>query len=168
MFSFFKRRRRRKLLARPEPRTWGPWLADLPFFANLNTNEQERLARITRVLVAEKNWQGADGLEVTEKIKVQIAAQAALLILNIEHDHYRRTKSIVIYPSTFQVPDSSDGGRVPTLGQAHEWGTVVLSWNAARGGVVNPEDGQNVVLHEFAHRLDMLDHHTDGTPPLGS
>jgi len=114
-------------------------------------------------------------MEMTDEVKVVIAAQAALLILGLEHDYYRNLGSILVYPDTFQVPrrERLPGGVVsegpsPTLGLASLRGPVVLAWDAVRHGNENREDGRNVVLHEFAHKLDMLDRFADGAPPLGS
>ena len=109
---------------------------------------------------------------MTDEIKVNIAAQAALLILNVEHNYYCRVRSILVYPSTFVLPDENVSGgirvqgKTPVLGLAAHRGPVVLAWDAARHGSYNPADGRNVVFHEFAHKLDMLDDYADGTPPL--
>ncbi len=168
-------RRRGKLLSKPFPSLWIGYLEALPFYEGLTDDEKEMLRRILRVIVAEKSWEGCGGLQLNDEIKVTIAAQAALPLLRLEHDHYRRAQSIVVYPSTFMVPNhqSGSGGMVLTshaaaLGLAFHRGPVVLAWDSARHGVKNQVDGRNVVLHEFAHKLDMLDGAADGTPQLGS
>jgi Mlc titration factor MtfA (ptsG expression regulator) len=174
LMAFFKRRRRRQWLREPFPREWRPWIERLPFFAALTGTEQQRLREIVVVLVREKRWEGCGGLELTDEVKVTIAGQAALLILHVEHDYFRRAKTILVYPSTFVNPAerSGPGGTVvegtATLGEAWHAGPVILAWDAARQGVANREDGHNLVLHEFAHKLDLNDHVADGTPPLES
>jgi len=172
LFSWLRRRRRRKILSRPVPAGWSAVLESLPFFATLDGREQAKLVADARILVAEKRWEGCGGLELTEEMQVVIAAQAALLILNIEHEYYRRTASILVYPSTFVLPErrhqsgAVQEGGTAVLGLAQLGGPVVLAWDSARHGAENATDGRNVVLHEFAHKLDMLDRLADGTPPL--
>lgn len=154
------------------PPTWQARLDALPFYRSLNQPDRRRLGDIARILVVEKNWQGRGGLTVDDEMRLTIAAQAALLILNLDHDYYRGTKTILIYPGAFATTGHVLRGGVvtegesATLGLASHLGPVVLAWDAARHGAVNPRDGRNVVLHEFAHRLDMKDHLADGTPPL--
>ncbi len=175
IFSWFKRRRRRALLAAPAPPAWAEHLAqDVAFWRALPPADQARLLAIARVIDAEKQWLGGGGLEVTERMRVGISAQAALLVLNVPHDHYRNVDTIVIYPAGYQLPRTPDGAphlaeeHVPVLGHARLRGPVVLSWRHARSGGANPSDGHNLVFHEFAHKLDMLDGVVDGTPPLRS
>jgi len=173
--GWFKRRRRRRLLREPFPEDWNSYLEGVRLCASLDPAERARLRDDLRVIVAEKYWEPCGGMEITDEVKVVVAAQAALLILNLEHDYYRNVGSILVYPDTFQVPrrERLPGGVVvegpsPTLGLASLQGPVVLAWDAVRHGNRNREDGRNVVLHEFAHKLDMLDHFADGAPPLRS
>ena len=171
-FSWLRRRRRRKLLATPFPDAWRRLLGRLPFYATLSEDESARLRDILRVIVVEKNWQGCGGLAMSDEIKVTVSASAALLLLNLEHNYYRRLQSIVVYPSTIVAHDRRHAGgivtegRQPVLGLAFLRGPVVLAWDSVVQGVQNPRDGRNVVLHEFAHKLDMLDDLADGTPQL--
>ncbi len=102
-----------------------------------------------------------------------IAAQASMLLLGLELDGYDDVTSIIVHPADVRLRGShpTGGGTFSSSprilsGQAHYQGPVVLSWAAARHGARFPERGQNVVYHEFAHRLDMFDGVTDGTPPL--
>ena len=173
IFSWLRRRRRRKLLAAPFPEAWHDYLQPLPFYERLSGEERTRLRDLLRILVREKNWEGCGGLEMTDEIRVTVAAQAALLLLAIDHEYYRHVESILVYPSTFMVPshEAVDGvgvlsETVATLGLAFQEGPVVLSWDSAHHGIHNTQDGRNLVLHEFAHKLDMLDGFVDGTPPL--
>ena len=103
-----------------------------------------------------------------------LSAQATMLLLGIELDDYPDLSSVIVHRSTVRLDGAHRAGpgtwsdRPQYLsGQATYKGSVVLSWSAARRGAMQPEWGHNVVYHEFAHRLDMLDGVTDGTPPLG-
>ena len=143
-----------------------------PLYAALSERDRARLRDDLRVLVAEKNWEGCGGLEMTDEIKVTIAAQAAILLLGIEHDYFARVQSILVYPTGFRSPEGwtrPDGVidlSVGALGQAWYDGPVVLAWDSVLEGGRDPRDGLNVVLHEFAHQLDYLDGLADGTPLL--
>lgn len=175
IFSWLRRRRRLNLLAQPFPE---PWLAILErnfvYYSYLSTAEQARLRDIVRVLVAEKNWEGCGGLEMTDEIKVTVAAQAAVLLLGMEHDYFPNVLSVLVYPRPFVAPRRHFVGNIELdeesdlLGEAAYRGAVVLSWKEVRRDGRRPHGGRNLVWHEFAHQLDMLDHGTDGTPPLGS
>lgn len=171
LFNPLRHIKRRVLLAEPFPAAWLPIVARLPFYGGLDERGQERIRDDLRVLIAEKNWEGCGGLVLTDEIRVTIAAQASLLLLNIEHEFYPDVQSILVYPSSYRsMPRADSVGVVrvgpETLGEAWPGGPVVLSWDAARGGALDPRDGHNLVLHEFAHKLDLLDGLGDGTPPL--
>lgn len=173
MFSWFRNRRRRKLLAEPFPSRWEAILQrNVGHYSLLSTAEQSRVRDILRVLVAEKEWEGCGGLRVTEEMQVTIAAQAALPIMNLEHDYYARVLSIVVYPDSFRTPVAEDGweddGLSDTIlsGQAVYRGPVILSWNEVLAEGRDPSAGYNVVIHEFVHQLDFLDNVINGTPPL--
>jgi Mlc titration factor MtfA (ptsG expression regulator) len=173
-FSWLRTRRRRKLLAEPFPLRWERFLADnVGHFPRLSAAEQARLRDGTRILVAEKEWEGCNGLFVSEEMKVTVAATAALLLLGDPRDYYSRVDSIVVYPSTFRTPVREDGWEDDDLsdtaldGQAHYRGPVILAWDHALEEARDPDCGFNVVLHEFAHQLDFLDNAVNGTPDLG-
>ncbi len=168
VFGYFKRRRRQKLLLQRVPRDWDDWLrADLPIFGCLTTTEQSGLIDIARVLLAEKEWVGVGGFELTERKKLCIAAQAALLLLHIKHDYYRFVKVVRVTPSTYEIQQrGAVVDQVAVLGHTSREGYVTVSWDAVKGGARNPNDGHNVVFHEFSHQLDFLDEYADGTPPL--
>jgi hypothetical protein len=171
IFSWLRRRRRAKLLLEPFPDEWRPWLEALPFYAGLDEEERQRLHPILRVIVAEKTWEGCGGLDLTDEMRVTIAAQAALLLLGIEHEYYRRVHSILVYPSAYSTGRAGGhtgivGDDSVNAGEAWYRGPVILSWDAARHGAIDPKDGRNLVFHEFAHKLDMMDGFVNGTPPL--
>ena len=95
--------RRERLLAEEFPATWSRTVARLPFYQALDERGRQRVRDDLRVLVAEKNWEGCGGLELTDEIKVTIAAQASLLLLNIEHEYYRYVTSILVYPAAYKT-----------------------------------------------------------------
>lgn len=177
IFSWFKRRRRKKILEQPFPHKWLEWIEKrVPYYRRLKETEQEQLRNLVQVFVAEKIWEGCKGLTVTEEMKATIAGQACLLLLGIEHDYYRNVKTILVFPRQF-VPreneDMDESGVIhesneAALGQAWENGPVILSWADSKAGGRNQRDGLNVVLHEFAHKLDLSDGMIDGAPRLKS
>jgi Mlc titration factor MtfA (ptsG expression regulator) len=173
LFSWLKRRRRRKILAAPFPPEWLGYLqANVPIFERLSEREKATLRDDLRIFVAEKHWEGCGGLTITDEIKVTIAAHACLLLLGIDHDSFESVLSILVYPSGFRSPDGWAGpdgvvhADTGLLGEAWRHGPVILAWDNVLAGGRNILDGRNVVLHEFAHQLDYLDGVADGTPPL--
>ena len=174
IFSWLRRRRRQKMLARPFPPEWHHYLLqNVAHYKYLSEAEQARLRDDLRIFIAEKTWEGCGGLEMTDEIKVTIAAQACLLVLGREHDYYSRVQSILVYPQAYLVPSRETGpgglvleGTADLIGEAHYRGPVVLSWEDVLYEGRHPRSGRNVVFHEFAHQLDMMDGAIDGTPPL--
>jgi Mlc titration factor MtfA (ptsG expression regulator) len=140
----------------------------------LRPAELERMEMLVARFVRRTRWEAAKGFSLTEEIEVLIAAQASLLLLGLEIDDYPYVTSVIVHPSTVRLhgEHAVGGGLLSSAprvlaGQAVHRGPVVLSWNAARRGARFPGSGHNVVYHEFAHQLDMIDGVTDGTPPLG-
>jgi Mlc titration factor MtfA (ptsG expression regulator) len=126
-------------------------------------------------LLRHKHWEAAHGFALVDEITVTVAVLAALLVLRLSVDEYREVSAVIVYPSAMQsrgvyagpVRGTVTDGVVPVVGQAHgRRGPVLLAWDEAREAARNPGRGQNVVYHEFAHKLDMLDDLLDGTPPL--
>lgn len=139
----------------------------------LDDDERARLEDDTLWLLATRRWEAARGFALDDTVQVTIAAQAALLILGLHRDAYRRVRTILVHPSTVVLHGERGVGGglasrspMPILGQANLNGPVIISWDAARKDARHPERGHNVVYHEFAHQLDMLDGFADGTPPL--
>jgi Mlc titration factor MtfA (ptsG expression regulator) len=175
IFSWLKKRRRRQLLAMPFPAEWLVLLQkNVRHYAFLSEAEQARLRDAMRIFIAEKNWEGCGGQEMTDEIKVTVAALACLLVLGVEDSHYDRMQSILVYPSAYGIPGNTVGrdGLIhedeARLGEAWYRGPVILSWEDVRYEARHPWQGRNLVFHEFAHQLDMLDGVINGTPPLGS
>jgi MtfA peptidase len=177
VFGFFKRRRRRILRALPIPPSWRSILTrNLLVFSRLPPADQAELLSHVQVFLAEKRFEGCAGLQLTDEIRLTIAAQACLLLLHRETDYYPHLSTILVYPSTYlaheerhlEGPIWEEGGEY-RLGHTARWlGVLVLAWDAAKRGALHPADGQNVVLHEFAHQLDFEDYSTDGAPALAT
>lgn len=175
LFSWLRARRRRKLLTEPFPLRWTAFLErNVGHYPRLAPAEQERLRAVTQILVAEKRWSGRGGLIVpSEEMIVTIAAQAALLLLGADRDYYRRVREVIVFPTEFRSPvafdDWEDDGLSTTIktGQAVDRGPVVLAWDVVEREGREPEEGYNVVIHEFAHQLDFVDGVSLGTPNLG-
>jgi Mlc titration factor MtfA (ptsG expression regulator) len=169
-----RERRRRRLRAAPFAAGWRAIVEQrFPLFARLAPADQTELLGHIQVFLAEKKFEGCGGLEITDEIRVTIAAQACLLLLHREPHYYPRLVSILVYPhpyvarGTQRLPggivDESESGR---LGESWVEDIVVLAWDAVRAGASDANDGHNVVLHEFAHQLDQEDGTSNGAPIL--
>ena len=171
-----KSRRRERLRAEPFPEHWRRMIETrLPVFARLTPDDQQELLGHVRVLLEEKHFEGAAGLLMRDEIRLTIAAQAAMLLLHRETDYFPRLTSVIVYPTGYVANDARAEGGIWTEGDDHLLGhtqrdlrAMVLAWDEAKAGAADPDDGHNLVLHEFAHQLDFEDGSTDGTPALGS
>ena len=177
MFRWFIDRSRKKLTQVPFPPLWEDIIHhNVAHYCILDDAERAHLRALVQVFIAEKYWEGAGGLELTDEIRVTISAQACLLLLGLPHNYYQNVESIIVYPSTVVPPQRKPGFFEnsslplelphPIIGQAFRQGPVIIIWDAALRGGRHPESGHNVIYHEFAHKLDMLDGMADGTPPL--
>lgn len=166
MFALLRSLRRRWLARRPLDPAWLPLIAQhFPFADALPADERERFLLHLRVFARDKVWEGSGGLEVTDEMKVVVSGSAARLSRNLSLDVYDDLVTVLLYPSSWKDPRGSEGVH---LGEAHRWGLVVFAWDAVRHGLVNPVDGHDTALHEFAHVLDLTDGRFDGTPELQS
>jgi len=145
----------------------------LPYYSCLPDAKREELEDHVKVFIDEKHFEGAGGVEVTEEMKVVIAAQACVLLLGRVTDYYHSLKSIIIYPRTFSTNYASPlaggldkAGPDRTLGEWSPTGAMALSWDSVVRGARDPCDGNNVVFHEFAHQLDAEDGSMNGAPDL--
>ncbi len=155
--------RRRRLGRRPFPEAWRAILAArAPFVAALAPADRARLEELLKLFAWEKHFLGMGGLEVGDEHRVTISAAAVRLVLRRGLGPYDRLTEILVYPGAYAHPDGQ-----AALGEAHAWGTVVLSWQAVVQGLRNPADGHETATHEFAHVLDRGDGGFDGTPALG-
>ncbi|MEM6821087.1 MAG: M90 family metallopeptidase [Verrucomicrobiota bacterium] len=178
IFHLVKSRRRKQLLSRPFPEEWDAILKkNFPIYRKLPGPMQKRLHPLIHVFIGEKSFEGCGGLEVTEEMKVTIAGQACLLILNAPKSHvYPKLRSILIYPTAFKTDTrsslfhflSEEEDQQLRLGESWSTGSVILAWDNVLHGAHDWKDGHNLVFHEFAHQLDQSDGSTDGAPKLGS
>ncbi|MFO0938951.1 MAG: zinc-dependent peptidase [Gemmataceae bacterium] len=173
MFRWFRNRRRRKILDEPFPARWEKLLLqNVGHFARLSPVEQQAMKDAVQILIAEKNWEGCGGLFLNEEIRVTIAAQASLPILACDHDYYSSVDSILVYPTPFATPNpeddwEDDGLAEPSKeGMAVYRGPVLLAWDMVQEEARDPTCGHSVVVHEFVHQIDFLDHDVNGAPPI--
>lgn len=169
---FSRWRRARAAQSSPvDDRAWAAVVRRFSFLRTLPAADQARLRDCVAAFLHEKSIHGAGGLELDDAMRLLIAAQACLLVLNLDLDWYDDWVEVIVYPDEFIVEHEytdEDGVvhrvREPRSGEAWDRGPVVLSWvdaEAADGG-----DGYNVVIHEFAHKLDLRNGDADGYPPL--
>ena len=167
-----RRARRAKLLTQPIPPQWQAILEkNIPLYARLPEELKTQLQGLINVFLAEKTFEGCSGQEITDQVRVTIAAQACLLLLNRPTRYYPKLKTVYVYPSSYVASELKTNGLIgPQARQGESWqnGPVVLAWNSVTGGAQNITDGQNVVFHEFSHRLDQEDGNADGAPILES
>ncbi|QQS54425.1 MAG: zinc-dependent peptidase [Candidatus Competibacteraceae bacterium] len=164
-------RRRRLERSRIPATTWRAAVATLPLVERLNPPERERLRDLATLFLHEKALDPAGDLELTPEMGPRIAAQACLPILNLGLDYYRGWSSVILYPEGFLARHeyTDPNGLVhsvhrPLIGEAWERGPVILSWADIAASAT--ELGHNVVIHEMAHKLDMLTGEVNGLPPL--
>jgi Mlc titration factor MtfA (ptsG expression regulator) len=171
--EWFSNWRRERILKRStlDERVWRAVLDRYPFTRALSGEERARLRDHVVLFLHEKSVVGAGGLEVRDEMRVCIAAQACMLIMNLDLDYYRGWVEVIVYPDEFVAEYDyvdEDGiahhVQAPMTGESWLEGPVILSWADAelRGG----DPGYNVVIHEFAHKIDMLNGDANGFPPL--
>ena len=166
--------RRRRATSVPFPREWDEILArNFPLDARLPERDRKELRKRIQIFIAEKHFEGLGGLKLTDEVRVTVAAQACLLLLHCGEKDYPRLSSILVYPTAYkarEVSRSADGlvteGEEVRLGEAWNLGAVVLSWHDVQFGAGDYHDGSNLVLHEFAHQLDMENNVANGAPLL--
>ncbi len=171
---FLPRWRRRYIQGKPFPTDWQAIVERrLPFFHKLDTQLQQQLRGQIQMFLSRMKFYGCNGLQLTDEIRVTIAAEACLLLLNRKTRVYPGLRYILVYPSAFKADGkqhNEDGTvshvRTGLLGQSWSNGKVILSWDDVEHGVENFYDGTNVVLHEFAHQLDSESGATNGAPRL--
>ena len=160
MFNWFTNRRRNKIIQAPFPSVWEDIIRrNVAHYCMLEDAERAHLRALIQVFIAEKHWEGAGGLELTDEIRVTISAQACLLLLGLPHDYYRNVESIIVYPSTVVPPQRRLGFfentfapvelEHPIIGQAFQQGPIIIIWDAALLGGRQPESGHNVIYHEL-------------------
>jgi len=166
--------RRTRVMRRPFPARWRDVLhRRMPLYGELSPATQRRLDQRIQVLLAELPFIGCGGLVVTEEMRVLIAAQAALLLLE-RGGGFGSLRQVLLYPGAFVVDRAEPGAggvvhesRRALAGESWQHGQVVLAWDAVQAGAAEPHDGSNVVVHEFAHQLDHETGGANGAPFLG-
>jgi Mlc titration factor MtfA (ptsG expression regulator) len=172
--KIFRVRRRRNLLVRPLPNIWRQMLEEnIPLYRSLPQNLKLELHGLIHLFLDEKTFIGCRGQEITDHVKITIAAQACILLLNRPTKCYPRLSTIYVYPQSYIVDikhHEGDGliieGKDVRLGESWHNGPVVLAWDSVANAACGVQPGQNVVLHEFAHQLDQEDGDLNGTPLL--
>lgn len=145
-----------------------------PIYQRLPASLQQQLQGHIQIFLDEKKFYGFDGIEINDEIRLTVAANACLLILNRPSSYFPSFRSIYVYPSTYIAIQQRHEGALKTESQQHRhgesWfrGPIVLAWDASIRGAMDMKDGHNVILHEFAHKLDEEDGQVDGAPALGS
>ena len=171
--AYAKHAKRRKFMRLPFPKEWEEFLrANIEVYHHLPDDLKSQLRQRINVFVGEKVFEGCGGLEITDEIKVTVAAQACLLILNRKTTFFPKCKTIYVYLEAYVFTRKTRQGPVVTedpqvrLGESWTDGPVVLSWDDVKKGAKCSNDGENVVLHEFAHQLDQEDGRAEGYPLL--
>jgi len=152
-----------------DPAMWEQTLESLPFMDGLTADERGRLRDTVILFLHDKSIRGAGGLKIDDGMRLMIAAQACILVLNLDIDFFRGWVEVIVYPDEFvpTIEYTDDDGivhvdREARAGEAWLQGPVILSW----ADVAPATEGVNVVIHEFAHKLDMLNGDANGFPPL--
>lgn len=168
-----RRRRRKALMTAPLPDNLAAVLREKsPIYARLPADLRQRLDGLVNRFLDEMTFHGSHGLDVTDEMRAIIAAQACLLIVNKPNRWFTTLKTIFVYPSAFRNQITVASGHLvseqKTTRSGESWrrGPVVLAWDHAAYGAFIDHDGQNVILHEFAHQLDGETGVTDGAPLL--
>lgn len=176
VFGFFRRLRHERIWKEPFPEAWRTIIdANVPHARLLDEDDRGWLEDLVQVFLHDKTFEGAQGLEVTDEMRVTVAAQACVLLLGDEETAvYPDLSRVVLYPEAYVAKRRSADGMVVQekdevrLGESWDRGVVVLAWSASKHGAANIQDGKNVVLHEFAHQLDQELGDADGAPELPS
>jgi MtfA peptidase len=166
--------RRQRIARRPFPAAWRDIVRRrVPLARELPAAQQLLLKKHIQVLLADVPFIGCAGLQVSDEMRVTIAAQAAFLLLG-RGGSFGNLREVLVYPGHFVVPRSEMGaggvvheGRDVLAGQSWQRGQIIVAWDAVLDGAVDPHDGVNVVMHEFAHQLDQDTGAANGAPYVG-
>jgi MtfA peptidase len=173
MFSLVSTWRRNRILSKTsiDAKLWRQLVTSASYLRGLSDAEIKRLNEDVRLFLHDKEFSTAHELEVTPEMFVSIALQACLMTLNLNVNFYDGWHGIIIYPDEFvpnhQYVDAAGvvhTDRRPMTGMARSDGPVILSWADTQAAFAS--DGANVVIHEFAHKLDMQNGDANGFPPL--
>ena len=158
----------------PFPDSWIDFLEkNVELYRIMPADLKEQLHNDIKIFLDEKQFEGCGGMGITDEVRVTIACEACMLLLNRKNDDFPNLSSILVYPRPYVGNSYSHvgGGNYsvkPTARAGESWtgGDVVLAWDCVKHDAIDGEDGENVVLHEFAHQLDQEDGVADGVPKL--
>lgn len=163
MFGF-KKRRRERLMQQSFPQPWLDYLhRNVPYYHKLPKRRQQKLQGLIQVFLDEKTFEGCGGLEITDEIRVTIAAQACILMLGLDDlsSFYPDLRSVLVYPNHYVAEIKNrhqsffvEEGFEHRHGESWSHGNIILAWDEVKRGASDIHDGQNLVFHEFAHQLD--------------
>jgi len=170
----WRQHQRNKIINQPFKKEWRKIIQQrMPYFRQMPADLQLQLKQHIQVFLAEKKFIGCNGVKITDDIRITVAAQACLLLLNRKTDFYPKLQTILVYPRAFiksQQSVQTDGvqrtQKMALAGESWDFGKVVLSWQDTIEGAQVPDDGRNVVIHEFAHQLDQENGKANGAPIL--
>ena len=164
---------RDRLMAQQFPKSWLSIIeSNLSIYKSLTSEQQKELLGYIQVFLKEKQFIGCLGLQITEEIKVTIAAIACLLLFGDRKTYFPNLRSVLVYPHAYIVNELTmnsyvvEERRVARLGESWTRDQLVLSWEQVQQDIRNWKDGHNVILHEFAHQLDQEDGQAEGVPIL--
>ncbi len=167
-----RRWRRARLRRQPFPQEWLPYLRGVPLFPFLPPADQTELLGHIRGFLGEKRFEGAAGFSVNDAVRVIVAGNASLLLLHRETEYFPFLRTVVVYPTLYVARYRKPGpagiveeGVEVRAGESWPLGTVVLAWDAVLEAGFSP-GARNVVVHEFAHQLDLEDGAMQGVPVL--
>ncbi|MEP0177573.1 MAG: M90 family metallopeptidase [Paraglaciecola sp.] len=168
-----QQQRRAELRAQPFPEAYSQILEDdFPLYRRLPDELQQTLKQHIQIFLDEKEIVGRDGFDITDQVRVLIAAQACVLILKRPGNYYPGFQSILVYPDTYIAKNTRTEGMLhitdtsTRAGESWHKGPIVLAWSHVIQGARDSRDGRNVVMHEFAHKLDEENAAMDGLPML--
>ena len=171
-----KKKRRGRLARTPLPPEWLAIIERMvPYYGLLPLEDRKELQGLIQIFLAEKHFEGCEGLEITDEIRLTIAAEACILLLHRKTDMYPLLQSVLVYPHAFVAPlkERAPGGVViedfeEREGESWDTGALVLSWDDVTETAADVHDGYNIVFHEFAHQLDDESGIADGAPSLAN
>ena len=168
--SKLKKSERKKIKKEIFPEKWREILKDnVKIYNYLPKNLQKDLEENILIFLHEKTFEGAKGFKIDDTVKVTVAGQACILLLNRNSRFFSKLKNIIIYPTAFSSKQPDQNGvtkNITRLGESWGNGTVILAWNHVLSDPKKLHDGHNVVFHEFAHQLDQEDGGANGAPIL--
>ena len=173
-YPLFVKWQRDRIMAQPFPKSWVSIIeSNLSVYSCLTAEQQKELQGYIQIFLKEKQFIGCLGLQITEEIKVTIAASACLLLFCDRKTYFPNLRSVLVYPTAYIVNETVmssayvvEERRVARLGESWTKDQLVLSWEQVKQDTLNWQDGHNVVLHEFAHQLDQEDGIAEGVPIL--